>query len=99
MAIIANSPTYRKVFFAQLSGISGTLAQLDDQRVFFFHPDSGDIREVTSWDGLVVLGECGVANAQYILDEMRGGLAKIACDRLQAVFGPPLGPWTLGHRS
>jgi hypothetical protein len=85
MASVANPPTYRKVFFAQLEGLSGTLAQLDDQRVFFFHPDSGDIREVTSWDGLVVLGEVGLANLQYILDEMRGSYAKIACTRLQSL--------------
>jgi hypothetical protein len=85
MATVANAPTYRKVFFCQLEGLSGTLAQLDDQRVFFFHPDSGDIRQVTGWDGLVVLGEVGLANAQYILDEMRGSYAKIACTRLQEV--------------
>ena len=85
MATVANPPTYRKVFFAQLEGLSGTLAQLDDQRVFFFHLDSGGLREVTNWKGLVVLGEVGMANAQYILDEMRGGLAKVTCDRLQEV--------------
>ena len=28
MATVANPPTYRKVFFAQLEGLSGTLAQL-----------------------------------------------------------------------
>jgi hypothetical protein len=30
MATIANPPVYRKVFFAQLDGLSGTLAKLDD---------------------------------------------------------------------
>ena len=83
MAMIANPPTYRKVFFAQLEGLSGTLAQLDDEKVYFFHPDSGDIRQVESFAGLVVLGECGVANAQYILDEMHGSRAQIACTRRQ----------------
>jgi hypothetical protein len=80
---IANPPTYRKVFFCQLEGLSGTLAQLDDDKVYFFHPDSGDIREVTGWNGLVVLGECGIANAQLILDEMHGSYAKISCTRRQ----------------
>ena len=85
MATVANPPTYRKVFFAQLDGISGTLAKLNDDTVYFFHAESGDLRAVDSYKGLVVLGECGLANAQYILDEMHGGLAKIACSRLQEV--------------
>ena len=85
MARIANRPTYRKVFFAQLDGLSGTLAKLEDNQVYFFHAESGDIRSVESWKGLVVLGEVGLANLQYLLDEMRGGAARIACDRLQEV--------------
>jgi hypothetical protein len=85
MATVANPPTYRKVFFAQLEGLSGTLAKLDDGQVYFFHAESGDIRPVDSWKGLVVLGECGLANAQDILDDMHGGYAKIACARLQEV--------------
>jgi hypothetical protein len=83
MATVANPPTYRKVFFAQLEGLSGTLAKLDDGAVYFFHAESGDMRAVDSWKGLVVLGEVGLANAQYILDEMHGGLAHIACSRRQ----------------
>ena len=85
MATVANPPVYKKVFFAQLDGLSGTLAQLDDNQVYFFHAESGDIRTVDSWKGLVVLGEVGLANLQYILDEMRGGAARLACDRLQEV--------------
>jgi hypothetical protein len=85
MATIANFPTYRKVFFCQLHGLAGTLAQLDDAKVYFFHPDSGDIREVTSYDGLVILGEVGLSMASYILDEMRGGLAQAVCTRRQEV--------------
>jgi len=85
MATVANPPAYRKVFFAQLEGLSGTLAKLDNGNVYFFHAESGDIRQVESFQGLVGLGEVGLANLQYILDEMRGGLAKIACSRLQEV--------------
>ena len=85
MATVANSTTYRKVFFCQLNGLSGTLAKLDDGRVYFFHETSGDLREVTTYDGLTVLGEVGLAMAQYVVDEMQGGLAKIACSRRQEV--------------
>jgi hypothetical protein len=85
MATVANPPTYRKVFFAHLEGLSGTLAKLDDGLVYFFHAESGDIRPVDSFKGLVGLGEVGLANAQYILDAMHGGLANIACRRLQEV--------------
>jgi len=81
MTTVTTSHTARKVFFAQLEGLSGTLAQLDDDRVYFFHQESGDLREVTSYQGLVVLGEVGLAQTQYILDEMHGGCAKIACSR------------------
>ena len=81
MATVANPPTYRKVFFAQLDGLSGTLAKLEDNQVFFFHAESGDIRTVDSWEGLVVLGEVGMANLQFILDETHGSYAKIACTR------------------
>jgi hypothetical protein len=85
LATIANPPTYRKVFFCQLDDLSGTLAQLDDDAVYFFHADSGDIRPVASYAGLVVLGEVGLAMAAYILDEMHGGLARIATTRKQEV--------------
>ena len=85
MASVPTPQSSRKAFFAQLSGLSGTLAKLDDGLVYFFHPDSGDIREVTSHAGLVVLGECGVANTQLILDTMRGSYAAIACARRQEV--------------
>jgi hypothetical protein len=81
MATVVNAPTYRKCFFAQLHGLSGTLAKLDDDRIYFFHQETGDLREVTSYDGLVVLGECGLAMAATILDDMHGGAAKIACSR------------------
>ena len=46
MATVVNAPTYRKCFFAHLHGLSGTLAKLDDDRIYFFHQESGDLREV-----------------------------------------------------
>ena len=81
MATIANPPTYRPVFFAQLDGLSGTLAKLDDGMVYFYHPDSSALVPVSSYKGLVVLGECGIANAQFILDEMRQGYAGVCTSR------------------
>jgi len=81
MATVTTSHAPRKVFFAQLDGLSGALAKLDDGRVYFFHPESGDLREVTSYKGLMALGEVGLAQTQYILDEMHGGYAKQACSR------------------
>jgi hypothetical protein len=81
MATVANPPTYRQVFFAQLDGLSGTLAKLDDGLVYFFHEASGDLRPVDSYKGLVVLGEVGLAMAQYVLDDMHGGAARICTSR------------------
>jgi len=86
MATVVNAPTYRKCFFAQLHGLSGTLAKLDDDRIYFFHQESGDLREVTSYDGLVVLGEVGLSMAQRVLDEMHGNAARICTTRRQEVL-------------
>ena len=81
MQTVANPTPSRKVFFAHLDGLSGTLAQLTDGRVYFFHEESGDICAVDSYKGLTVLGEVGLANAQLVLDRMHGGYARIACSR------------------
>jgi hypothetical protein len=78
MATVTTSHASRKVFFAQLDGLSGTLAKLEDGQVYCFHAESGDLRPVTSYKGLMVLGEGGVAQSQYILDEIRGIYAKVA---------------------
>jgi hypothetical protein len=83
---VLNPPIYCKCFFAQLHGLSGTLAKLTDDKIYFFHQETGDLREVTSYNGLVVLGECGLAMAATILDEMHGGAAKIACSRRMEVL-------------
>ena len=81
MATVTTSHASRKVFFAQLDGLSGTLAKLEDGQGYFFHAESGDLRPVTSYKGLMVLWEVGLAQTQYILDEMHGGYAKQACSR------------------
>ena len=85
MATVANPTTYRKVFFAHLDGLSGTLAKLHDGQVYFYHETSGDLHPVASYKGLTVLGEVGLAMAQVVLDEMHGGAARIATTRQQEV--------------
>lgn len=80
MAIVVNRPVYRKCFFAHLKGVSGTLAQLQDG-IYFFHQESGELQKVDSYKDLTVLGEVGLSQLQYILDEMDGGLARVVCSR------------------
>jgi len=89
MTKVPNPTPSRKVFFAQLEGLSGTIAQLGDGKVYFFHPDSGELRQVDSYRGLTVLGECGLANASHILTAMHGGYAAVACSRQMEVASYP----------
>ena len=74
----------RKVLYSHLQGVSGILAQVDGE-VLFFSYETGDIIPVTSYAGLVVLGEAGVADTQALMDELHGGAAAIACRRAQEV--------------
>ena len=73
-----------KSFYAHLNGVSGILGQHHDQ-VLFFSYDDGAIVEVTSYAGLVVLAEAGLADTQQLLDTLHGGPAQVACSRLQEV--------------
>ena len=74
----------RKAFYSHLQGVSGILAQVDDQVLFFSYEDDA-ITPVTSYVGLVVLGEAGIADCQQGLDRMHGGYAAIACSREEGV--------------
>ena len=78
MATVTTSHAPRKVFFAQLDGLSGALAKLDDGRVYFFHPESGDLREVTSYKGLMALGEVGLAGEVRAVAQVEPRLAEAA---------------------
>jgi hypothetical protein len=50
-----------------------------------FSYDDGAIVEVTSYAGLTVLGEAGIADTKALQDTLHGGAAAIACGRLQEV--------------
>jgi hypothetical protein len=80
MASIAQHPVPSKAFYSHLRGVSGILAQVDDQ-ILFFSYESDDITEVTSYDGFTVLGEAGLADCQQVLDRMHGGYAAITTSR------------------
>jgi hypothetical protein len=87
MATVPETPTDRKprpAFYAHLHGEEGTLAMVDET-VYFFNPDTGNLTVVTSYAGLVVLGEAGLFDTQRLMDELHGGLAQIACTRRQEV--------------
>jgi hypothetical protein len=71
-----------KSFFSNLYDAPGVLAKVDNALVFF--ADSGEITTVEPdmVNFLVVLGECGIAQTQEIMDKVvHGGYAVIACGR------------------
>jgi hypothetical protein len=70
----------QKSFYAHLRGESGILGTHADQ-VLFFSYETGAIVPVTSYTGLTVLGEAGLADTQQLMDHLRGGYATIACTR------------------
>ena len=74
----------QKNFYAHLHGESGILGQ-HDGKVLWFSYEDGRIVEVTSYAGLVVLAEAGLADTQALMDELHGGAAAIACTRAQEV--------------
>jgi len=69
-----------KAFYAILHDVSGSLTKIDNE-VLFFAPETGDITPVTSYAGLTVPGEIGLADTQKLMDELHGGYAAIACSR------------------
>jgi hypothetical protein len=77
----------QKSFFAHLDERSGVLARVDNALVFF--DDDGETIttvEPSMINFLVVLGECGIAQTQEMMDKVvHGGYAKTACTRLQEV--------------
>jgi hypothetical protein len=76
--------TAPKSFYAHLNHESGILGQHDGQ-VLWFSYETGRIVEVTSYAGLVVLAEAGLADGQAFVDQVRGGAAWIATHRIQEV--------------
>jgi hypothetical protein len=78
---MATATVAQKSFFAHLYDEAGTLAKINGELVFFH--DSGAITSVEPADCnfLVVLGECGLAQTQAMMDNVHGGYAAIACSR------------------
>jgi hypothetical protein len=73
-----------KAFYALLHDVEGTLSKLDDT-VYFLASARGTLTPVTSYDGLTVLGEIGLADTQRLMDTLHGNLARIATRRQQEV--------------
>jgi len=74
----------QKSFYAHLNGESGILGKPQDQ-VLWFSYETGRIVEVTSYAGLDVLGEAGIADTQALMDTLHGGAAAVACSRQEGV--------------
>jgi hypothetical protein len=71
-----------KAHYAHLDGSSGILCKIGAD-ILFMSYDTGAIVTVTSYRGLTVLGEGGIADCQAVLDRLAGGYAAIACNRSQ----------------
>jgi hypothetical protein len=74
----------QKSFYAHLHHESGILGQ-HGGTVLWFSYETGAIVEVTSYAGLVVLAEAGLAGTQALMDELHGGYAAVACQRQMGV--------------
>ena len=84
MHTLSDTSLPSKAFYAHLHDASGILAQVEDAILFMAY-ESGDSTTVTSYAGLTVLGEAGVADCQHLLDQLHGGSAATACQRKQEV--------------
>ncbi len=81
MTTVPETPTTRKpAFYAHLHGIAGAITMVHGA-ILFFAWDSGAITPVTSYAGLTVLGDIGLADTQRLMDEIHGGLVQLACSR------------------
>ena len=78
--------TQVKAFYAHFRDEAGYLTKYDGDLLFLADgstvPHVIELEDI-SW--LVTLGEVGTAVAQFVQDQLRGGYAAIACDRLQEV--------------
>ena len=70
-----------KAFYAIFDDANGALTKVND--TLYFLADAGVITtiEADMCHRVIVLGEVALADTQNILDQMRGGFAKIACTR------------------
>ena len=89
MQTVADLTTSRKpakAFYAHLYDQAGALAKVDGT-IYFMATSTGDLTaiEPEHCTFLTVLGEIGISDTQQIMDQMHGGYAAIACQRLQEV--------------
>jgi hypothetical protein len=89
MATLTETTATRKApraYYSVLYESHGVLTKLDDGIIRFFG-DDGEIVgiEPEHTPFLTVLGEIGLTDTQAIMDQIRGGFAKIACSREQGV--------------
>lgn len=79
MQTVTQSPTARKAFYASLADTHGVAFSTNGR--YFFVSDANEWTELTSTDGLTLLGRIDLAEAQHLDDLLRGGPAAIACTR------------------
>ena len=71
-----------KSFYAHLFDVSGVLAKVNGELVFFGDDDTIITVEPSMINFLAVLGETGLADTQRIMDiVVHGGYAAVACGR------------------
>jgi hypothetical protein len=83
MQTIAQTPESHKppkAFCAHLHAVEGALTKVHGEMLFMAW-DSGEITSVTSYAGLTVLGEIGLADTQALHDAMFGGYAAVCTSR------------------
>jgi hypothetical protein len=74
-----------KSFYAHLFDEAGVLAKVDGDLMFFSDAGTIVVVEPADINFLTVLGECGLANTQQLMDRLHGGYAAIATHRAQEV--------------
>ena len=78
------SPTRKlsKAYYAHLYAEAGALAKVDGT-IYFMATATGALTaiEPEHCTFLTVLGEIGLADTQQIIDQIHGGVARIACSR------------------
>jgi hypothetical protein len=85
MATVAETPTTRKpskAYYAHLYDQAGALAQVHGT-IYFMASETGAITaiEPEMCPFMTVLGEIGLADTQALMDQLRGGYARIATSR------------------
>jgi hypothetical protein len=69
-----------QAFYAHLDNIEGALTKVKNE-ILFMAWESGEITTITSYKGLTVLGEIGLADTQTLHEVLFGGYAAICTSR------------------